>query len=150
MINGMIKMTSLERDNIFNHRQLNYLCMRYFNLSPTKIFKLCIIGFLCGGPSHIYSAVPIKRGQLSPTFSQNTSHSWPVRARYWIYLTDSNCDLYPASVIAVMYAISCWIRQRYNGIRLYIYIYIYIYAMPATGEEYLWFGRKLECVANFI
>ena len=52
--------------------------------------------------------------------SQNIFHSSPVRARYWIYFVGSNCDLYFASVTAVMYAISCYIGPGYNGTRLYI------------------------------
>ena len=53
------------------------------------------------------------------TFSQNTSHSSPVRARYGMYFVGSNCGSYFASVTAMMYAIACFILLCYNGIRLY-------------------------------
>ena len=52
--------------------------------------------------------------------SQNIFHSSPVRARYGIYFVGSNCDLYFASVTAVVYAISFYIGPSYNGTRLYI------------------------------
>ena len=52
-------------------------------------------------------------------FSQNTSHSSPVRARYGMYFVGSNRDLYSVSVTVVIGAISCHIGPRYNGTRLY-------------------------------
>ena len=54
-----------------------------------------------------------------------------------------NTDLYSASIIAVMCAISCYIGPRYNGTWLYIYINIYIYCHLA-----FWLFRGFEWVAS--
>ena len=47
------------------------------------------------------------------------SHGSPVRASYGMYFVGSNRDLYPASLTAVMYPISCYTEPRYNGTRLH-------------------------------
>ena len=86
----------------------------------------------------IYSAVLLWGAQFSPKSSQNTSHTSPVRARYGMYFVGLNCDSYPASVTAVMYAISCYIGMCYNGTELYVCIYIYIYIY--------WSGHKTVAV----
>ena len=44
-----------------------------------------------------------------------------------MYFVGSNCDSYSASVIAVMYAISCYIGPHYNGTRLYFASTMYVY-----------------------
>ena len=38
-----------------------------------------------------------------------------------MYFVDSNCDLYSASVTALMYVIPCYIGRRYNDTRLYVF-----------------------------
>ena len=58
-----------------------------------------------------------------------------------MYFVDSNCDLYTASVTAVICAISLYIGSRYNGTRLYIYIYIY--EKPAISKDHLYFVDTL-------
>ena len=55
-------------------------------------------------------------------FITREPHSSPVRARYGVSLVGSNSDSCPASVTIMMYAISCYIIPRYNGIWLYVYI----------------------------
>ena len=76
-----------------------------------------------------YSAVPLQRSQLSPRSSQNTPHSSPVRARYWMHFMGINCDLFSTSDAAVMYAISCYIEPRYKALDC-----ILISAMGGGGE----------------
>ena len=57
---------------------------------------------------------------FSPKSSQNTSHNSPVRARYGVYISGSNCDLYSTSITATTYTISCYIGSSYNSTLLYL------------------------------
>ena len=65
--------------------------------------------------------------QLSPKSSQPTLHNSPVRARYVVSFVSSVSDLCSATVIAVLYVISWYIRPRYNDTRLYYY---FTYRLP--------------------
>ena len=70
---------------------------------------------------HKYNAVPLKRGPFSPKSSHKTPHSSPVRARYVVSFVGPTSYLYSASISAMMYAISCYTRPRYNGTGLYMF-----------------------------
>ena len=85
--------------NCWKHYQYPYI--------PT----ICELAILSAIITCKYSALPLWHGQFSPTFSQSTSHSSPVRARYGIYFVDTNSDLYSASITSMMYAISCYIGR---------------------------------------
>ena len=94
-----------------------------------------------------YSTMPLWRGQFSPKFSQDTSHSSPVRARYGMYFVGSNSGSCFASVTTVMYAISYYIGPRYNGTRHCYFnirhIVIIIYQLltnhyPNVNHHLLW------------
>ena len=56
-----------------------------------------------------YSAVTLSRDQfpLKYMYSQERSHNSPFRVRYGLSVVNSNTNLYPASVTAVLQAISC-------------------------------------------
>ena len=66
-----------------------------------------------------YSVVPLKHGQFSAKYPQETSHSLPVRARYEVYFVRLNSDLCSASVTAMMYVISYYTGLCYNSTWLY-------------------------------
>ena len=85
--------------------------------------------------SWTYSAVPLQRGQFSPKSPQNSSHTSPVRARCRMYFMGSICDLYSASVTAVLYAISCWIGSCYNGTRWIKLMRLYIWNTTITEYD---------------
>ena len=54
-----------------------------------------------------------------PKIFTKDTHSSPVRATYGVSFGGSASDWYSASVPAMICAISCCIRPRYNGTRLY-------------------------------
>ena len=60
---------------------------------------------------------------------QNTSHSSPIRTRYYMYCVVSNSHLYSTLVTAVMYFIQRHIRPRYNGTWQYQAIWVYVYVL---------------------
>ena len=68
------------------------------------------VWYLCNAVNFL--TIPTKGTHSSPVSS-------PFRARYGVYFVLSNADLYSASTIAVMSAISCYIGLCYNGTRLY-------------------------------
>ena len=72
-----------------------------------------------------YSAVPLKRGQFSPTSSRQTPQSSPVRARYDVYFVNITSYAHFISGFVTSYAKSCYVGLRYNGTRLYVCLILY-------------------------
>ena len=66
----------------------------------------------------IYNAVPLYHGQFCHKYSQETSHSSPVRASYGVFFVDPASDWYSATVPVIVYVITCNIGSRYNGFQV--------------------------------
>ena len=60
----------------------------------------------CRTHEGIYGVVPLKRGQYSTESSQNTPHSWPVRARF-------RCNLlFDTLIYSLLQSVQCCIKYR--------------------------------------
>ena len=94
------------------------VCFEHAHESVNKlyVYHIHILVVFTVLVAYRYSAAPLQRGQLSPRSSQNTSHSSPVRARYWMHIVSINRDFSSISDTAVMYSISCYIEQRYKAL----------------------------------
>ena len=96
----------------------------YFYISTHPIFSL---------PAKYYELNSTVRcyynpSQFSQKYSQKTSHSSPVRARYEVSFVNPASDWYSAWVPAIIYAISYYIWLRCNSIWLYISRLTYIWS----------------------
>ena len=73
----------------------------------------------------IYNTVPLWCSQFFQKSSQQTPHSSPMRLRYGVSFVSSGSELCSAAVIAVLFVISWYIWQCYDGDRLYKLFFLY-------------------------
>ena len=59
---------------------------------------------------HKCSAMPLRRSQFSPKSSQQTPHSFPMRARHGVHFVSINLTLCSAAAAAELYVRSCYTR----------------------------------------
>ena len=100
---------------------LMHFCGKQVDEDALSLGKGLYNGSPCVGKDVLYSAVPLKRGEVSTKSSQKTPRSSPVRARFWVSSVKITSDAYFNSVIVMPYEKYCYVGPRYNGTRLYVF-----------------------------